>query len=152
MLFLFAVAYFVLNHTTFGRQIYAIGSNKKAAWLAGIKVKLDLLAIYVISGFTSAIVAILLTSKLMSAPGTMGEGMEMDAIASCVIGGASLSGGQGNILCTLAGTLIIVLIGNAMNLLSVSPYLQKVVKGLVILLAIILDMARKGNIMKRTVD
>jgi ribose/xylose/arabinose/galactoside ABC-type transport system permease subunit len=147
---LFGLAFFVLQYTTYGRNVYAVGSGPKAAWLAGIKVRAVYFSVYVISGILSAIGAIVLTSRLLSAPGTMGLGLELDAIAAVVIGGTSTFGGEGNIAGTVVGTLIIEVIGNAMNLLAVSPFLQEVVKGLIILLALVLDMWRKGYIFKRS--
>ncbi|CCU78711.1 Ribose ABC transport system, permease protein RbsC (TC 3.A.1.2.1) [Halanaerobium saccharolyticum subsp. saccharolyticum DSM 6643] len=148
---LFIATYYILNYTTFGRKVYASGSNKKAAWLSGIEVNKIKFFVYIVNGIMASVAAIILTSKLTAAPGTMGEGLELDAIASVVIGGTSLFGGEGNIAGTVVGTLIIVTIGNAMNLLAVSPFLQSVIKGLVILFAIILDMWRKGYIGNKNV-
>lgn len=148
--FLTLVAYVVLRYTSFGRRVYAVGSNARAAWLSGIDVRKTLFSVYIVSGLLAAVTAIILSSRLLSAPGTMGTGLELDAVAAVVIGGTSLMGGEGNIIGTVIGALIIVVISNSLNLLSVSPFLQDVVKGLIILAALILDMWRKGEMFKRS--
>lgn len=141
--------FIILRYTGYGRKVYAVGDNENAAWLAGVRTKPILFSVYSITGMLCAISAVLLTSRLDSAPLTMGIGMELDSIAAVVIGGTSLFGGEGQIFGTIVGALIIVLIENAMNLANVSPFLQFVVKGAVILFAVLLDLWRKGQLGKR---
>lgn len=152
MLILFILAYIILKRTTFGRKIYAVGSNTKSAWLSGINVNMTIFAAYLINGLMAAFAAYVLTSKLLSCPGTLGDGAELNAIAAVIIGGTSLTGGEGGIVGTLIGALILTVISNALNLLSVSAFLQDVIKGCIILIAIVLDMARKGYMFKKTYD
>jgi ribose transport system permease protein len=139
MLVVFAILLFVLRKTVFGRQTYAIGGNEEASILAGIKVDRVKVAIYSISGALSALAGIILISRLNSADPNAGASYELDAIAAVVLGGTSLSGGKGSILGTLIGALIIGVLNNGLNLLNVSPFYQLVVKGFVILLAVLID-------------
>ncbi|MDR1952716.1 MAG: ribose ABC transporter permease [Elusimicrobiota bacterium] len=139
MIFLFALAYYLLNWTRFGRYIYAIGGNEDASRLAGINVEINKTAVYIACGILSAIAGIILTSRLAGAQPTAGTGYELDAIAAAVVGGTSLAGGIGNIQGTFAGALIIGVLSNALNLLKVSSYYQTIVKGLVILIAVLID-------------
>lgn len=141
ILLLFTVIGIVLlKYTKFGRELYAMGGNPKAAWTAGINVVKNRIIIYMISGFMSAVAALIITSRIMCAQVTIGEGSELDAIASAVIGGVSMAGGEGSILGAIIGALIIVMINNGLNLLAVSPYLQTAIKGLVIFAAVALDV------------
>lgn len=142
------IAYILLKKFTLGRKILAVGSNEKGAWYAGINVVRITIVAYIIAGITASISAVIMTSKLMSASATVGDGMEMDAIAAVVIGGTSLNGGTGNIIGTVAGALIIEVITNWMTLANVNPYLRDVVKGLIILLALIIDNLRRGRMGK----
>lgn len=135
----FAVLYFILKKTTFGRKTYAIGGNEEAAMLSGIKVDRVKVIIYSLTGFLSAFAGIILTSRLNSAQPTAGTSYELDAIAAVVLGGTSLSGGKGWIIGTLIGALIIGTLNNGLNLLNVSSFYQQVIKGGVILLAVLLD-------------
>jgi len=141
---LFAIFYILLKHTVFGRQIYATGSNSKAALLAGISVDKVRFIVYGISGFTSALTGLILVSRLSSAQPTMGTGFELDAIAAVALGGTSMSGGRGKILGTLTGVLIIATLNNSMNILGISSYYQQVAKAVVILLAVLSDK-KKGS-------
>ena len=141
---LFAIFYILLKHTVFGRQIYATGSNSKAALLAGISVDKVRFIVYGISGFTSALTGLILVSRLSSAQPTMGTGFELDAIAAVALGGTSMSGGRGKILGTLTGVLIIATLNNSMNRLGISSYYQQVAKAVVILLAVLSDK-KKGS-------
>ena len=141
---LFAIFYILLKHTVFGRQIYATGSNSKAALLAGISVDTVRFIVYGISGFTSALTGLILVSRLSSAQPTMGTGFELDAIAAVALGGTSMSGGRGKILGTLTGVLIIATLNNSMNILGISSYYQQVAKAVVILLAVLSDK-KKGS-------
>ena len=141
---LFTIFYILLKHTVFGRQIYATGSNSKAALLAGISVDKVRFIVYGISGFTSALTGLILVSRLSSAQPTMGTGFELDAIAAVALGGTSMSGGRGKILGTLTGVLIIATLNNSMNILGISSYYQQVAKAVVILLAVLSDK-KKGS-------
>ncbi len=139
MLLAFAVLYFILKKTTFGRYTYAIGGNEEAAKLMGIQVNKVKIMIYSLSGLMAALAGIILTSRLNSAQPTAGTSYELDAIAAVVLGGTSLSGGRGWIVGTLIGALIIGTLNNGLNLLGVSSFFQLVVKGLVILFAVLSD-------------
>ncbi|QSO51027.1 ribose ABC transporter permease [Alicyclobacillus curvatus] len=135
----FGVVWVVLNKSVFGRRIYAIGGNETVAHLAGVPVKRYVVLVYVISGVLAALAGIVLTSRLGSAEPTAGTGYELDAITAVVLGGTSLFGGEGTILGTLIGALILGVIDNGLNLLNVNSFYQDAVKGLIILAAIMLD-------------
>ncbi|CAM3316787.1 MULTISPECIES: ribose ABC transporter permease [Brevibacillus] len=142
MLISFAILYFILRHTTFGRHVYALGSNEEATRLSGISTTKVKVKVYAISGLFAAISGIILTSRLNSAQPTAGTSYELDAIAAVVLGGTSLSGGNGWIVGTLIGAMIIGVLDNGLNLLNVSSFYQSVVKGAVILLAVLLDRSK----------
>ena len=135
----FAALYFILHHTTFGRRVYAVGGNEEASKLSGINIDRIKIGVYAITGLLAAVSALILTSRLNSAQPTAGESYELDAIAAVVLGGTSLNGGRGWIFGTLVGALIIGVLNNGMNLIGVSSFFQLVVKGVVILLAVLLD-------------
>lgn len=139
MLICFAVLYVLLHKMTFGRKVFAIGGNEKAAFIAGIKSDRIKIAIYAISGMMASVAGIIITSRLNSAQPTAGQSYEMDAIASVVLGGTSLSGGHGRIVGTLIGALIMGTLNNGLNLLGVSSFYQQIVKGIVIIIAVLLD-------------
>ncbi|SFE21205.1 ribose ABC transporter membrane protein [Lentibacillus persicus] len=143
MLAVFVILYFVLKKTVFGRQVYAVGGNEEASILSGIKADRVKIGVYSLTGMLSVLAGIILTSRLNSAQPTAGEMFELDAIAAVVIGGTSLMGGRGRITGTLIGALIIGVIDNGLNLMNVSSFYQQIVKGGVILLAVLLD--RKSN-------
>lgn len=149
LIILAIVCQFVLKKTTLGRRVLSVGGNERGSWYAGINVKMNKMLAYTISGLLSAVASIIMTARLMSASASMGDGMELDAIAAAVIGGAALSGGSGNMIGTLAGAIILTAITNWMNLISVNTYLRDVVKGIIILVALILDAARKGELSKK---
>lgn len=136
------VAWLVLSKTVFGRSVYAVGGNELAAKLAGIRTKRVITLTYMISGLTAAIAGILLTVRLESAGANAGDGVEMNVIAAVVIGGTSLFGGRGTIFGTIIGMILISLISNAVNLLGVPPSWDKIVKGVVIVIAAFLDANR----------
>ena len=138
----FAIFYFVLNKTTFGRRIYATGSNAECAKLAGVNINKTKLIAYGVSGLMSAMAGLILLSRLSSAQPTLGSGYELDAIAAVALGGTSMNGGRGKITGTLFGVLIIAVLSNGMNILGISSYYQDVVKGIVILLAVLSDRKR----------
>ncbi|MFY9902518.1 MAG: ribose ABC transporter permease [Trichococcus sp.] len=143
MLIFFGVLYVLLHKMTFGRKTFALGGNEKAAFIAGIKSDRIKIAIYSISGLMAAVAGIIITSRLNSAQPTAGNAYEMDAIASVVLGGTSLSGGRGRLVGTLIGALIIGTLNNGLNLLGVSSFYQQVVKGVVIIIAVLLDRKNK---------
>jgi ribose transport system permease protein len=139
MFIVFGLMYWMLKHTSFGRYIYAIGGNEETAVLAGINVKFIKVAVFGIAGLLSALSAIIYTSRLMSAQPTAGTGIELDAIAAVIIGGTSLAGGKGGVIGTLIGALIMGVLDNVLNLMNVSPFYQSIAKGLVILVAVLVD-------------
>ena len=138
----FAVFYFVLNHTTFGRRIYATGSNAKCAKLVGVDTVKTKISVYAISGFLSALAGLMMISRVDSAQPTLGSGYELDAIAAVALGGTSMSGGRGKITGTIAGVLIIAMLNNGLNILGVTSYYQDVIKAIVILVAVLADSKR----------
>ena len=138
----FLVFMFVLEKTTFGRRIYATGSNAVSAKLAGVNIDRTKLAVYAISGCMAALSGLILLSRLSSAQPTLGEGYELDAIASVALGGTSMNGGRGRIWGTFVGVLIIAVLNNGLNILGVSSYYQSVVKAIVILIAVLSDRKR----------
>lgn len=137
------VAAFILGRTYIGRSMYAIGGNEEAARLSGLRVSKQKLAIYALSGVFAAAAGIVLASRLSSAQPQAADGYELDAIAAVVIGGASLAGGTGKASGTLIGALILAVLRNGLNLLSVSAFWQQVVIGVVIALAVLLDTVRR---------
>jgi ribose transport system permease protein len=141
-LFFFILFHLIMKYTQVGRYCYAIGGNEEATRLSGINITKYKLIIYAISGFMSAVSAIILTARLNSAQPIAGMGYEMDAIAATVIGGASLAGGEGKILGTLIGALIIGVLRNGLNILNVSSYIQQIVIGAVIVIAVLFDKYR----------
>jgi ribose transport system permease protein len=138
----FLIVYFILNKTTFGRRIYATGSNAKCANLVGVNTAKIKIACYSISGFLSALAGLLMISRLDSAQPTLGSGYELDAIAAVALGGTSMSGGRGKITGTIAGVLIIAVLNNGLNIMDVSSYYQEVIKAVVILVAVLSDRKR----------
>ncbi|MGS0675140.1 ribose ABC transporter permease [Shewanella sp. 30m-9] len=145
MAVVFAGAWYLLNHTRFGRYIYAVGGNESAARLSGIAVDKVKIAAYAICGSMAALAGIIVTARLSSAQPTAGMGYELDAIAAVVLGGTSLMGGKGRIMGTLIGALIIGFLNNALNLLDVSSYYQMIAKASVILLAVLIDTKQKSR-------
>ncbi len=139
MIISFAILYFILHKTTFGRRVYAVGGNEEASKLSGINPDRIKIAVYAITGLLASISALIITSRLNSAQPTAGESYELDAIAAVVLGGTSLTGGKGWIFGTLVGALIIGVLNNGMTLIGVSSFFQQVVKGIVILLAVLMD-------------
>lgn len=143
MIVLFVLGWYILKYTRLGRYTYAIGGNENCARLSGINVKAVKTAAFVIIGLCCGVASVLLTSRLDSAVPTNADGYEMDAIAAVVIGGTSMSGGEGSLTGTLIGVLIIGVIGNGLNLLSVPQGAQRMVKGLIIVIAVIIDVMRR---------
>ncbi len=143
MVIVFASVWYLLNHTRFGRYVYALGGNESATRLSGINVDRVKIGVYAICGLLAALAGLIVTSRLSSAQPTAGMGYELDAIAAVVLGGTSLAGGKGRIMGTLVGALIIGFLNNALNLLDVSSYYQMIAKAVVILLAVLVDNKNK---------
>jgi ribose/xylose/arabinose/galactoside ABC-type transport system permease subunit len=138
----FGGGWFVLSRTVWGRWVYALGGNEPAAWLAGIDTRAVALGTYVANGLLVGLAAVVLTARLGAAVPNAGVGYELDVIAAVVVGGTALTGGRGNVLGTLAGAVCIGILDNALNLANVDPYLQRVVVGVVILLAVLGERLR----------
>jgi len=141
--------YFVLNHTIFGRQIYAIGGNSEAAKLAGLPVQKIKLQVFVLAGVLFALSAFILASRLDAGQPIAGQGFEMQVIAAVILGGVSMSGGNGTLSGALLGMLILGVIQNGLVLLNVSSFYHDIVRGAVIILAVYLDERRKKNAAKQ---
>jgi ribose/xylose/arabinose/galactoside ABC-type transport system permease subunit len=140
-----AVASFILRYTRLGRYTYAIGSNREAAFHAGVNVDRNLICIYTFTGFLVGIAAMIATSRTVSAQPTAGLGAELDIIAAVVIGGASLAGGQGTITGTIIGTLLISFLRNGCTLLGISTNAQLIVIGIIIVLAVAVDQLARAR-------
>ena len=134
---------FILNKTVFGRHVYAIGGNSITAKVSGINVKSMLLWVYIICGVFSGIAGLLIASRTMQGSPTVGVGYEMDAIAAVVIGGVSMSGGSGKWYGTIIGALLLALISNGLDILGVSSNFQQIIKGIIIAVAVYLDLRGK---------
>ena len=132
----------MMNFTKLGREIYAVGGNPAAAVLTGINVRKVQATTFVIAGFMTAVGAILMSARLNSGSPNYGQTLELQAIAAAVVGGASLAGGRGNILATLMGAMTIVIVQNGLNLNAAPSSIQNVVLGLIILMAVGIDMWR----------
>lgn len=139
LILIFFIIHFILNRTVFGKRVYAIGGNARAARLSGIEVEKYLIYVYMFSGLLAALAGVILTSRIDSAVPTAGISYEMNAIAAVVIGGASLTGGRGKVTGTFIGILIIAVLINGLNLLGTSAYLQQIITGLIIITAVIFD-------------
>jgi ribose/xylose/arabinose/galactoside ABC-type transport system permease subunit len=138
------IMYFILHRSKFGIYVYAIGGNVNAATVSGIKVKPVTVMVYVLAGMFTGLASLILTSRTLAGnPGT-GQGYEMDAITGAVIGGVSFSGGVGRVVNTLIGAFIMGVLTNSMTMLQIEPYVQMVVRGLVIVFAVLID-ARKNR-------
>lgn len=140
---IFFISWVALYRTRFGRYIYAVGGSEKSAKISGINTRLIVFSVYVISGFLSALAGTILTARTTAGLPQAGTSYELDAIAAVVIGGTSLDGGQGSLIGTLFGVLIIGLMNNGLDLLGVSSYYQQVIKGIIIIAAVLLDSFRK---------
>jgi ribose transport system permease protein len=135
----------VTRRTRFGRHLYAVGGNERAATLSGLNVDRIKLSVYTLGGALAGTAGLLLTARLNAADPKMGVGYELDSIAAVVIGGTSLSGGRGSILGTVLGCLIIGVLNNGLGILGVIPEWQLVVKGAVIIMAVAIDQAGRRN-------
>lgn len=130
----------IQRFTTYGRLVIACGSNRNAVELAGIRVRRYITSVYMISAALSVCAGMISAARTSAASPNLGAGFELNAIASCAIGGASLAGGVGSALKTVAGVFVLALIGNVMNLLSVPPYPQDIIKGIIIILAVLMQL------------
>lgn len=138
----FLVLWMILNKTALGRKIYAVGGNEKASFISGINIDKVKIWVYVISSLMAVLSGLVLTSRLNSAQPTAGAAYEMDAIAAVVLGGTSMTGGSGSLTGTLIGILVLGVLNNGLNLLGVSSFYQQIVKGIVILIAVLIDRKR----------
>jgi ribose/xylose/arabinose/galactoside ABC-type transport system permease subunit len=137
------VAYFLLNHTTFGRSIYSVGGNPVTAWLTGVNVKNIKLLAYIISGLLAGLASVVFTSRVMNgSPGAL-QGLELSSIAASCIGGISLAGGKGNVLGVVIGVLIFGVVDNAMSILGATPGIKGIVTGVIIITAVAVDYVRR---------
>jgi ribose/xylose/arabinose/galactoside ABC-type transport system permease subunit len=136
---LIIISHYLLAHTPFGRYVYAVGGNPEAARASGVNVKLVTLLVYVLMAVFTAISGVIMSSRVNAGQPNLGMGYETDAIAASVIGGVSFTGGIGTIPGTVIGVLIIGVINNAMNLLKVSSFWQMIAKGLIIVIAVLVD-------------
>lgn len=139
----FAVCWFVLRYTVFGRHVYAVGGNERAAITNGVRTRRVTALTYIVSGVLASLAGVILTARSTAALPQAGIAYELDAIAAVVIGGTSLSGGKGTLIGTVFGALIIGTINNGLDLLGISSYYQQVVKGLIIVGAVLLDVGRR---------
>lgn len=144
MVLLIALFVFLLNKTKFGTYIYAIGGNRESARVSGVPIIKVEITVFTITGFLSAFAGLVLASRMYSGQPAVGSGYELDAIAACVLGGVSMSGGRGRISGTVIGAMVIGIISNGLNLMGVSSFWQSIVKGVIILFAILID-TQKGN-------
>lgn len=145
LILVFIIAYVLLKHYTIGRYIYAVGGNENAALVSGINVGRIKLFVYATSGVLCGIAAMLLTARVSAGLPTAGSGYEMDAIAATVIGGTSMSGGRGRVWGTLLGAFLLGMISNGLDLLNVTSYYQQIIKGVIILGAVLVDSKRNYN-------
>lgn len=146
MIVVILAMHFVLTRTSFGAHVFSVGGNEEASRLSGIKVALVKFKVYIIGGMLTGLAGMILMGRLSSAQPNTGEGFELDAIAAVILGGTSLMGGRGSIWGTLVGALIIGILNNGFNLMSVDAHFQLVAKGVIILLAVLLDQYLKRNI------
>ncbi|MDQ0338596.1 D-xylose transport system permease protein [Caldalkalibacillus uzonensis] len=134
---------FIAKNTSFGRQIYAIGGNPEAARLSGINIRRRVMAVFILSGFMASVAGVVLTARLNAATSSAGQMLELDAIAAAVIGGTSLMGGTGTIIGAVIGALIMASLDNGMSMMNVEAFWQYIVKGLILILAVWVDVTTK---------
>lgn len=146
MFIIMGILWYVLKRTKFGRHIYAVGGNREAARFSGINIQKVQILVFSLSGLLAGFTGVVLTARMYTGQPAIGNGAELDAIAATVLGGTSMVGGAGTLGGTLIGALVIGIIGNGLNLLNVSSFLQMVVKGFVILFAVYLDTLKKKRV------
>lgn len=144
----FVVVFFILKHTQTGRQIFAIGTNEKAAFLSGININRSKIKFFVLSGILVGIASMLMLSRISAAQATTGEGMELEAIGAVVIGGSSINGGKGGVIGTFFGVILLSMISTAINMLHINAFYEYMVYGIVILLALAITAVRNYFISK----
>jgi ribose/xylose/arabinose/galactoside ABC-type transport system permease subunit len=145
MAVVFVIFYFLLNHTLLGKYTYAIGGNKETARLSGVPVSRSQFVLYVLGGLMTGVAGIIMASRLASGQPDVGYGFEFDVIVAVVLGGTSLAGGEGSVVGTLIGALIVGVLANGLNLLGVHTFYQLVLQGVVLIFAVLLDMTLKGQ-------
>jgi ribose transport system permease protein len=145
MVVLVVIFGFILAKTKLGRHIYATGSNFEAARLSGVNTKKTLIMVYVFSGLLAAFAGLIMTARIISAQPAAGDGYELDAVASSVIGGTSTMGGEGTVAGTFIGAFVIGILRNGLNLVGVSPFIQKIVIGVVIVASVFLERIRRKD-------
>lgn len=148
-LFCAAIAIYVLKFTSLGRAVYAVGGNREAARVCGISIGRTKMYVYAISGLLASIAGILLVARLSAANALLAEGEELRSIASVVIGGTNLFGGEGGVIGSLIGALLVGVLGNGLNLLGVSPFYQRIAQGVVVVLVVIFDQWRRRSLTKK---
>ena len=142
MLAVFVLFHFISVRTVYGRSVYAVGGNEESARLSGISVKRTRIITFALVGILSAFSGIILSSRIMSGSSNIAVGLEFDVIAAVIIGGTSLMGGEGTIFGTFLGVLFIGLLSNGMVLMGINPFAQEVIRGLIILVAVLISVAR----------
>jgi ribose/xylose/arabinose/galactoside ABC-type transport system permease subunit len=140
------ISYTVLNYTSFGRGVYALGGNSVSAWLSGINVRRMVLIMFIISGLMAALAGIIITARVMTASMQTLEGLEIDTIASVVVGGVSLMGGRGSIIGVVIGVIMIGVVNNGMSILGADPAVQGIAKGSIIFAAVAIDQLRTRRV------
>ena len=147
-LFFAVVLFLVMRYTPFGRTVYFMGANTKAAKMSGVNIKFYTTMLFVIAGIMASTASVILSSRVNAASPTSGKGYELDAIAAVVVGGTSLTGGKGGIFKTVLGVVIIGVLGNALNVMNVTTYPQMIIRGFIIIIAVVLDVS--GNKLKNS--
>jgi ribose transport system permease protein len=145
MVLLAAIFAFILAKTKLGRHVYATGSNFEAARLSGVNTKKVLMAVYIFSGLLAAFAGLIMAARIVSAQPAAGDGYELDAVASSVIGGTSTMGGEGSVAGTFIGAFVIGVLRNGLNLIGVSPFIQKIVIGIVIVGSVFFDKIKRKD-------
>ncbi|MGI6236930.1 MAG: ABC transporter permease [Candidatus Excrementavichristensenella sp.] len=145
MFFVIVIALITLRRTTFGRHVYAFGGNRNAAKLSGVKIRQTEMATYIISALCAGLAGTILSARISSGQPTAGEGYELDAIAAVAIGGTSMAGGTGHLGGTILGFIIIGVLSNSLTILNVSSFYQDIVKGFIIIFAVLMDMRTKRS-------
>lgn len=143
MVVVYAIVWFILERTRYGRHVYAVGGNAEAAELAGVRVKRVITSVYVLAGICAGLAGVIFAARVISAQPTAGTGYELDAIAAVVLGGTSLAGGRGRIIGTLIGSVILGVLGTGLILLNVPFFTQLLIKGIVIILAVAIDSLKQ---------
>jgi ribose/xylose/arabinose/galactoside ABC-type transport system permease subunit len=152
MIIVFSGGYFILNKTAFGRSVYGIGSNREASRLSGVNVKKHIYIIYTMAGAFYALAGMILLARVNSGQPRAGEGYEMDVITACILGGISVSGGEGRIGGVIIGVLMMGTLTNGMVIMNINEFWQRVVKGLVLIIAVVIDQLAKRSKFKNAVD